>query len=435
MAFPSSGFTLDLNTVLMTPELQTTLKRWLESEEPPLSFYDLLGLPLLSAETERLAGMVDQAVEFFFGYSNNHKDKRVRERATQLGKQLAEARRLLRNPEQLRSYDRDLVAGRWESAWDEFLDQFDESRHEDVRAYCHGEKSAETVTSGETIRDIWKTLKSPEAVVCPFDAETARRAQEAWATYLDQPVVWENSVGMNMVVIPPGQFRMGSPASEKGHFENERQVEVELTKPFSLGQFAVTQKDWLAVMSSEPWKDQDFVNPRADAPAVYLGWDEADLFCRLLTKRDHLAGRLPEDWRYALPTEAQWEFACRSGSVTRYYFGEDADEKNIEEHAWFEVNAWDAGDGHAMPVGQKLPNAFGLYDMAGNVWEWCRDWYLPALPGGTDPEAVGESGLRSTRGGSWGHPAGMCRSAYRLGKEPETKNSNQGFRVAAVPAK
>jgi formylglycine-generating enzyme required for sulfatase activity len=208
-------------------------------------------------------------------------------------------------------------------------------------------------------------------------------------------------------------------------------VDVTLTRHFSIGQFAVTQGQWREVMSSEPWQGQDFVKLGDDVPATYINWEEARAFCKELTTRDRKQGSLPRDWIYDLSTEAQWEFACRGGTNSRFSFGEEEDE--LDGHAWYIDNAWDAGEGHPLPAGQKLPNAFGLFDMHGNVWEWGRDWYHPKLPGGTDPEATAETDLRVTRGGSWGHASGMCRSAYRLGKEPETKSSTQGFRVAAVP--
>lgn len=424
---PKAGF--------MTSKLETTLKDWLSSEESPAGFYDLLGMPLLSSDTKELADRIDEAVEFLFGYQNNHKETQIRERARKFGKQLAEARRLLRDPEQLKAYDRQLVHRQWEAAWEGFLDQFEEARHDEIRSFCQKDDSrepAETVVAGdETFRGLGDTILLPEVLRFPFEREAARSAQQTWAASLNRPAVWESSVGMKLVMIPPGTFRMGSLAAEKGHFENERQVEVVLSQPFFLGQFPVTQDQWREVMSREPWKDRDFAPPEAEAPATYLSWDEAVQFCRLLTEEDHAKGRLPDDWRYALPTEAQWEFACRSGAESRYYFGDE--EAELHEFAWFEENAWDAGDGHPMPVGGKRPNAFGLYDMAGNVWEWCRDWYLPGLPGGTDPEVTEATDLRATRGGSWGQPAVMCRSAYRMGQDPQTQNSSQGFRVAAVP--
>jgi sulfatase modifying factor 1 len=157
------------------------------------------------------------------------------------------------------------------------------------------------------------------------------------------------------------------------------------------------------------------------------------LFCTRLTQQERTAGRLPAGWGYRLPTEAQWEYACRAGSATKFSFGDD--ESGLAEYAWFENNTRDAGQASAHGVGLKKPNGWGLYDMHGNVGEWCRDMYALALPGGRDPEVKqGRDPLAPTRvlrGGHWAAPAESCRSAARESRVPSS-GAYVGVRVAAV---
>jgi formylglycine-generating enzyme required for sulfatase activity/predicted Ser/Thr protein kinase len=275
------------------------------------------------------------------------------------------------------------------------------------------------------------TVKSNYAVV-PFNARDATAYQDRWAKLLAVPVEFTNSIGMKLVLIPPGKFTMGSPENETGRFTNESQVQVTLTQAYFLGRCEVTQGEWKTVMLTEPWKGESFVKEGRDYPATHVSWDDAIQFCRKLTDRERKAGRLPAGWEYALPTEAQWEYACRAGTTSRFSFGDD--ESKLGRYAWFTKNAGDAGEKYAHEVAQKLPNAFGLYDMHGNVWEWCRDWYGEKLPGGSDPVVTEKASYRVYRGGSWGNTAGYCRSAIRLRNFPSYRNDYLGFRVARVPA-
>ena len=153
-------------------------------------------------------------------------------------------------------------------------------------------------------------------------------------------------------------------------------------------------------------------------------------FCQKLTEKERRAGRLPRDWEYTLPTEAQWEYGCRAGTRTRYSFGDDADE--LGRYAWFRHNRR-VEEEHAHEVGKKLPNGWKLHDLHGNVWEWCRDWYTEKLPGGNNPEVTSKATFRVYRGGSWRLSAGLCRSAFRRGRAPGRRSVSLGFRVAAVP--
>ena len=237
-----------------------------------------------------------------------------------------------------------------------------------------------------------------------------------------------NSIGMKLVLIQPGEFMMGSPASEKDRSDDEHQHRVRITKPYYLATTEVTQKQWESVMGTTPWKGKTYVKEGPDFAATYVSWYDAQEFCRKLSAEEGVT--------YRLPTEAEWEFACRAGSTTRYSFG--AEDSRLSDYAW-----WGGffGDGHAKDekyaheVGRKRPNAFGLYDMHGNVWEWCSDWYAedyyknsPA----SDPKGPGTGLYRFNRGGGWDSSARFCRSAGHYRDTPDFRGNNLGFRVAAV---
>jgi formylglycine-generating enzyme required for sulfatase activity len=178
-------------------------------------------------------------------------------------------------------------------------------------------------------------------------------------------------------------------------------VKVFLTQGYWLGKYKyeVTQSEWKRVTKTKPWTGQKFAKEGDDFPTTYVSWDDAMAFCLKLMEQEHEAGRLPADWEYTLPTEAQWERACRARTETRFSFGDD--EAKLGGYAWSRENAWDAGEEYAHRVGQKKPNPWGLHDMHGNAWEWCRDWYQPKLPGGRDPEMATKGSDRVLRGGSW----------------------------------
>ena len=241
----------------------------------------------------------------------------------------------------------------------------------------------------------------------------------------------DNVLKMKLVWCPPGKFTMGSPPSEQGRINNEDQVNVTLTNGFWLGKYEVTQSEWKQVMKTEPWKEKAFTKEGEDFPATFVSWDGATDFCRKLTEQERQAGRLPKDWEYTLPTEAQLERACRGRTETKFSFGDD--ESKLGHYAWFLDNTWKAHEQHAHRVGQKKANPWGLFDMHGNVWEWCRDIYTDKPPGGRDPEAKSDENTASPRvfrGGSWLDEAADCRSRYRGKKHPDFGNYNDGFRPA-----
>lgn len=272
----------------------------------------------------------------------------------------------------------------------------------------------------------------PPHAEMPFDGAQAKKHQEDWARHVKTEVEWANSIGMKLVLIPPGRFTMGSPQEENVRDDNEDQVQVTLSHSYWMGKHETTQGEWHKIMGTRPWREVKDGKIGDHYPATSVTWDDAREFCRKLTHRERQAGRLIAGWIYELPTEAQWEYACRAGTTTPFSFG--SDDRNLGEYAWFEKNAFEAGEKYAHAVGQKKPNPWGLHDIHGNVWEWCRDRYADALPGGRDPEVTERGFLRVVRGGGWGLNHWFCRSAYRNWMSPDFELANLGFRVVLVRA-
>jgi formylglycine-generating enzyme required for sulfatase activity len=238
------------------------------------------------------------------------------------------------------------------------------------------------------------------------------------------------TIPTNMVLIPPNTFTLGSPTNELGHQSDESpQTSVTLSHGFWMSKFLVTQRDYLAVVGSNP---SGFPGD-LDRPVESVSWFAASNYCALLTEQDLAAGRIPPSSHYRLPTEAEWECAARAGTSTRFYYGDDPDVTSLTNHAWYGANS----GLKPQPVGQKEPNAWGLYDMEGNVWEWCQDWYGP-YPGGavTDPEGPASNaiGFKVVRGGAWESSEFDCRSARRSieGASPFISDFIIGFRVVLV---
>ena len=237
-----------------------------------------------------------------------------------------------------------------------------------------------------------------------------------------------NSIGMVLIEIPAGKFTMGSPVGEKDRRGDEAQVSVTLTKSFGLGKYEVTQRQWKTVMGTEPWKGKRLVKAEKDCPATYVNWIDATEFCKKLTATEHKNGKLSEAESYRLPTEAEWEYACRAGTTTAYSFGDDLGfVSKLGEYAWFNISA--GSEEYAHKVGMKKPNPWGLHDMHGNAFEWCSDGSGEELQGGTDPAGLNRDTLRVARSGNWGGLSGYCRSASRHGRAP-SESSFLGLRVA-----
>ena len=227
-----------------------------------------------------------------------------------------------------------------------------------------------------------------------------------------------------MVWIKPGTFLMGSRADEigRGSGEDPRTL-VTLTKGFWIGCHEVTQGEYQATVGSNP----SFFSGDSNRPVEQVTWNAAVAYCTTLTTNDRATGRLPVGWGYRLPTEAEWEYCCRSGArTTRFCYGDDLSGAAFGNYAWYSANSGNTTN----PVEQKLANPWGLMDMHGNLWEWCQDWYGP-YPGGTviDPPGPVTGIRRVVRGGSWNKTANDCRSAQRDFGTPSSSSSIIGFRI------
>jgi formylglycine-generating enzyme required for sulfatase activity len=258
----------------------------------------------------------------------------------------------------------------------------------------------------------------------------------------------------NMVFIPPGTFRMGSPTNEVDRYDWEGpQTVVTISRGYWLGKYEVTQGEYEAVMGNNPswfngvrevWNTSCQCNTNKDftglsRPVEGVSWDDAAAYCAALTEREREAGRIATNSVYRLPTEAEWEYACRGWTSTRFSYGDDPEYTNLTNYAWYVNNS----EGQTHPVGEKLPNAWGLYDMHGNVFEWCQDWFGD-YPGGIALDPQGPAipspkwgSFRVIRGGSWCDEdwwacARCCRSAGRLHDSPAA-GGGIGFRAVLAP--
>jgi formylglycine-generating enzyme required for sulfatase activity len=221
-------------------------------------------------------------------------------------------------------------------------------------------------------------------------------------------------VVLTFCFIPSGRFTMGSPSGEEGRSSDESQVEVTLSQPFWLAKTEVTQAQWEAVMGSNP---SSFKGP--NLPVESVSWGDVQSYIAKLNKNSIA----PKGWKFALPTEAQWEYACRAGEKGPYSGG------SLDEVGWYDLNS----DSKTHEAANKKPNAFGLYDMHGNVYEWCSDWYQGTLRGSMDPVGPYMGFDRLLRGGAWGFDASYCRAADRCRYYPGLRSYYMGLRLALVP--
>ncbi len=236
---------------------------------------------------------------------------------------------------------------------------------------------------------------------------------------------------MEFIWIPAGQFRMGASESQINElnqlygtdwfsFEGPRH-EVTITRGFWLGSYVVTQRQWERVMGTRPWEDEFGVEADPEHPAVYVSWDDVqDMVDKL---NDHAGGQL-----YRLPTEAEWEYACRSGTDTRWSFGDDA--ALLGDYAWYWPGHPESRLEYAQRVGQKLPNPWGLFDMHGNVYEWVYDWISAfCTEAQEDPQGPSTGTLRAIRGGDFRTGTIGTRSTSRDHAPPDTRDNRIGFRL------
>ena len=243
-----------------------------------------------------------------------------------------------------------------------------------------------------------------------------------------------NSIGMEFVEIPAGSFLMGAANDVSGAYASEKpQHEVTISKSFFIAKYEVTQADWENVMGYNPY-DLDRSNPYYNLPGMAeritrpnhpatVSWEDAQEFIKQLNTKEGHNG-------YRLPTEAEWEYACRAGTTTAYSFGDDS--RRLGEYAWYGEN-FSTGGTH--PVGRKKPNPWGLYDMHGNVWEWVQDYYSDdyyAISPTLDPQGAESGENRVVRGGSWHETATSWRSSFRKPYSANYRGISIGFRLVMI---
>ncbi|WP_158231110.1 formylglycine-generating enzyme family protein [Rhodopirellula bahusiensis] len=266
------------------------------------------------------------------------------------------------------------------------------------------------------------------ALICSLSLATVHGQEEL----IDK---FDNGIGQTMVLVKPGLFEMGSPLDEKGRDKDELQHDVQLTQTFYMSTTEVTQKQWIAVMGEETWflrggSRSNYINPGDDVPAVNISWHQAVAFCEALSKK--------EGKTYRLPTEAEWEYACRGGFKAAY--NHVLDRRYPWKNTWCKermksTSAYDNLENSyvAREVAQFKPNRYGLFDMHGNVWEWCSDKYLAEYYEESpkyDPQGAEFEKEHVIRGGSITDEFVHHRSASRSSRAPYTRHSTIGFRVA-----
>lgn len=265
--------------------------------------------------------------------------------------------------------------------------------------------------SSENSRNINKVDKSNTAVSISENKELLVNSKEP-----DIPKTFTSPLtGMEFVLIPAGEFMMGSPSGENGRSNDESPIhKVIIEYSFYMGKYPVTQKQWEKVMGNNPSKFKG-----EDRPVESVSCEDVHEFVKKLNEKEGAN-------KYRLPSEAEWEYACRAGKQTRYSFGDD--EPKLGDYAWYSNNS----EAKTHPVGKKKPNSWELYDMQGNVWEWVQDKWHGNYEGAPSDDSVWENEVGSDRigrGGSWHNDAGLCRSAYRGRLYPESCGSNLGFRL------
>jgi len=255
-----------------------------------------------------------------------------------------------------------------------------------------------------------ETRLATEALRARRDAAAADLDRESAALRSLGSAITVPSIGLEMVLVEAGTFSMGEELAER---------QVTISRPFFMGKYEVTQAEWRAVMGTST-----IVFKQDRLPVEKVSWDDVMAFCLRLTQAEQAAGRVPPGYSFTLPTEAEWEYACRAGTVGGY-----GGSGKLDNMGWFKENS----ENGAQVVGQKRPNAWGLYDMHGNVWEWCADWYgTYPIGNANDPLGPSSGVTRVFRGGGWFSVANDCRSANRNYRAPDNRYSNIGFRVVLV---
>jgi formylglycine-generating enzyme required for sulfatase activity len=293
-----------------------------------------------------------------------------------------------------------------------------------------GDKQQPTLVSGQPfVRASWNVAPARSVLEAGSPRDGERPCQQ-----------WANSTGMVFCWCPPGKFRMGNLDQTRAEFEDAEPVEVTLSNGFWMGKYEVTQQEAGRLKAGQ----NRYPFPGKNLPLHMIQQDQVKKLISALSEQERKAGRLPDDWEYALPTEAQWEYACRAGTTTRYSFGDDesllcrhanyADKSLLaaDDALQFADARFDDGVGRSLAVvGSYSPNAWGLHDMHGNVAEWCVDRYLPKLVGGTDPlvdeknKAAAPAGI--IRGGGWCSTARYCEAGFRNSEFAGGNSKNRDF--------
>jgi formylglycine-generating enzyme required for sulfatase activity len=267
----------------------------------------------------------------------------------------------------------------------------------------------------------------PPRLASPFNATMARAGQESWAAYLNRPVELTNSLGMRFRLIPPGEFYMGASRGTAIFSDSEcPRHKVEITRPFYFGVTPLTQGDYQILMGVNP----SHFRGNQLLPVEKISWDDAQDFLAVLRKK---AG----DGRYRLPTEAEWEYACRAGTTTSFWFGNELNGQQANCDGGRSFGTTTKGPFLAQTsTGTEYPaNPFGLYAVHGNVWEWCQDWYAANYyeqfgeQAAIDPKGPESGTLRCLRGGSWYDGAAYCTSHSRWSENPHVRSNLIGLRV------
>lgn len=279
----------------------------------------------------------------------------------------------------------------------------------------------------------WTTVAGYPVTASGMAEQYRLQATTNYMFYRVLPMNPESSNSVpGMVWIGPGTFMMGSPLFEYKRRGDELPHTVTISRGFWMGKYEITQEEYQALMGANP----SVFTGDLKRPVEYVTWNDATNYCGKLTVQERAAGRLPTGYVYRLPTEAEWEYACRVGTTTATAFGYrlSSTQANFDGNYPYDYGAEGPYLGTTTKVGSYAPNAWGLYDMHGNVWEWCWDWY-GSYPGGsvTDPKGPNTGSYHVYRGGSWFNYGESCRSAFRSGSWPDYGNSDVGFRVVLAP--
>ncbi len=304
-------------------------------------------------------------------------------------------------------------------------------RNYEVMKYC--EETFEKILKYMSVEKKEEPRKCLEKKYFPDSADpimtSENEIQPVFKKEKDLTLQLGGGVKLEMVWIPAGIFKMGSRCEEIDRREREDPIHsVNISRDFYIGKYTVTQGQWKQIMGGNPSKS----SKGDDYPVENVSWEDCQEFIDKLNKMS-LLRNIHSMTQFKMPTEAQWEYACRAGTQTRFYWGDDPSYTFIDDYAWCEKNSGSA----THPVGLKNPNSFGLYDMSGNVWEWCQDWYesdyyRTLVDGAKDPSGPESGSNRVIRGGSWNYRLRSCRSAARYSSRPSRRSGGLGFRLVIL---